>query len=187
MREISFTVHIIYFLVFSFLGWIIDSLYCRVIEKKQHTVSGYFKHLPLCPMYGVGGVALLLTIHSYSYLSWYYLLIIGTGLISLIEYLGGVFCVTILKERLWDYSNRKLHFQGHIDFLHSFFWLILTGVFIFYLYPRFISLNNYLNRIFRAFEAYDMIVLILFLLAIAVLTIHTRQKRLKALLMQFSL
>ena len=178
MGEINYTVYIIYFLVFSFLGWVIDSAYCSIVEKRLVN-SGYFKELPLCPMYGVGGITLLLSIHYFNNFPKPFLLFMGTVLLSLVEYLGGIFCVVVLRERLWDYSNRVLNLQGHVDFLHSFFWFGLTGIFVFVLYPDFIRFNSFLNRMINTSKAVDYVILILFITGAIIMTAKRRSKRLR--------
>lgn len=177
MGETRYLVLILYFLLFSLLGWILDSTYCSIVRKRLVS-SGYFRGLPLCSIYGVGGVALLLTVHYLGHWPWL-ALIIGAVILSAVEYLGGVFCVTVLKERLWDYSHHKLNLQGHIDFLHSFFWLFLTAAFIFVLYPDFIRFNSFLNNVINFPKSVDRAVLILFLTVAVIFTAQRRAKRLK--------
>ena len=54
----------------------------------------------------------------------------GCALITAIEYIFGVLFNKILKCKVWDYSNMKFNLGGQICALYSFFWLILSFLFI---------------------------------------------------------
>lgn len=46
------------FLAYSFLGWVCESIYCSIGQKKL--VNRGFLTGPLCPVYGFGAMAVLL-------------------------------------------------------------------------------------------------------------------------------
>jgi uncharacterized membrane protein len=119
--------------MFSFAGWIIDSLYRSFVDRKW-TNAGYFSG-PFCPIYGVGG---LLLVFAFQAMEEYHpaatLIVSSLGLV-LVEYLGGIFSERILKVRLWDYSKTTFNVGGHIDILHSFYWLLLASGVYFLAYP----------------------------------------------------
>ena len=112
-----FTIYVIEFLLFSFVGWIIDSGYRSFIDKKWIN-AGYFKGT-MCPIYGFGGIILMFIFNYFSFLNPLILwMMAGLGLV-IVEYAGGIFSENALKIKLWDYSNAKWHLGGHIDLLHS--------------------------------------------------------------------
>ena len=49
---------IFYFIIYSFLGWCLESVYKTIIFKKA-TNSG-FLYGPFCPMYGIAAVLMLM-------------------------------------------------------------------------------------------------------------------------------
>lgn len=55
---------------------------------------------------------------------------VGCALITAIEYVFGIFFNVILKRKVWDYSKMKFNLGGQICALYSFFWLILSFLFI---------------------------------------------------------
>ena len=121
--------YFIIFIIFAFVGWVVDSAYCS-IEKKTLVISGYFKKVPLCPIYGFGGILLLNTFSLLEPLSPILIIVTATLLITLLELFGGWFSVQFLEERLWDYSNEPFNFRGYISIWHSFLWLIsVTGLY----------------------------------------------------------
>lgn len=56
--------------------------------------------------------------------------IAGCALITAIEYIFGVIFNIILKRKVWDYSKMPLNISGQVCALYSFFWLILSFLFI---------------------------------------------------------
>lgn len=55
---------------------------------------------------------------------------IGCGFITAIELIFGIIFNVLLKRKVWDYSKMPLNIGGQICALYSFFWLILSFLFI---------------------------------------------------------
>jgi len=170
----SLTILIIYFLIFSFVGWIVDSTSSSLVRKK-FVNSGYFRTLPLCPLYGIGGVILFIFV-KYTSLPNITAIIMGTLITVAVEYLGGVFCVNILEERLWDYSQNTLHVHGHIDLTHSFLWGILVAIF-YYIFPFLLTLDILLEHILVLPHILDVSIFVAFCLAAYKLTAQQKKFR----------
>lgn len=115
------------FIVFSFLGWILDSSYCSLLNRRW-TFSGYFHGVPLCPIYGFGGVVLL---NSFAFfVGWpaWLVIVLTTLLVVIVEFIGGWLGVHLLDERLWDYSQERWNLAGYVSAWHSFLWLLVVGI-----------------------------------------------------------
>lgn len=56
--------------------------------------------------------------------------IAGCALITAIELVFGVIFNIILRRDVWDYSKMPLNLGGQICALYSFFWLLLSMLFI---------------------------------------------------------
>lgn len=56
--------------------------------------------------------------------------LIGSGFITAIELIFGIIFNIILKKNVWDYSRMPLNLGGQICALYSFFWIILSIIFI---------------------------------------------------------
>lgn len=137
------SVIIIEFLLFSFVGWLIDLVFCTILCKK--ITSGGFLRFPLCPIYGIGGL-LLMFYFKYVKFEPEYLLVFLAGLFMvLLEYVGGLFCEKILKVKVWDYSSSRFDIRGIVDPGHSLGWFILVTIFYWLLFPRFVMLENMVN------------------------------------------
>lgn len=120
-------VYIIEFFVFAFLGWIIDTLYSFTVQKRKH-VSGYFHGIPLCPIYGFGGILLVNAFALMSEMPFWIVVPVTTILIVLLEYVGGWLAEFFLEEKLWDYSKESWNVNGFVSAWHSFLWLVTVTV-----------------------------------------------------------
>ena len=56
--------------------------------------------------------------------------LIGCLFITAVEYIFGIIFNVILKRKVWDYSRMPLNIGGQICALYSFYWLILSFIFI---------------------------------------------------------
>lgn len=54
--------------------------------------------------------------------------VIGSLLITLIEFIFGLVFNLAMKENVWDYSNVPFNILGQICIPFSFLWLLLSGV-----------------------------------------------------------
>ena len=128
------TLILVEFLIFSFIGGILDLLYNFATERKWSN-TGYFK-APFCPIYGFGGLVLIFLFKILTFLSPAVQIIIAASVMVVGEYVGGIFTEKVLRLKLWDYSASRFHLHGYIHPLHSFYWLVLTIFFYFVLILR---------------------------------------------------
>lgn len=118
-----------FFFMGSIIGSLIDTVYRSMIDG-HWSYQSYFGQLlglpvPFMPVYGLGLVLLYLLI---TYLRERPLLIrifIYAVCFTMLEFIGGAFTQATLGMRLWDYSNNPLNFQGHVDILHTLYWILL--------------------------------------------------------------
>ncbi len=68
--------------------------------------------------------------------------VIGSGFITAIEFIFGIVFNIILKKNVWDYSKMPFNIAGQICLLYSFFWGILSIIFI----PLACSLSKKLRK-----------------------------------------
>ncbi len=117
----------VFFLFSSMIGWAIDSGYRSLMERRWVN-AGYFIG-PFCPIYGFGGLLLLLMVSYISDMPFLMRCLFYFVGMSAVEFIGGIFTTKVLKVRLWDYSHAPFNIMGHVDLLHSFYWLILALLF----------------------------------------------------------
>ena len=121
-----------YFIIYSFLGWVMESI-VRSISEKKLINTGFLKG-PICPIYGIGAIILFLFLDRFENKP-IMLFFISVILLTLWEYLVGVLLEKIFHTKYWDYSNQKFNFQGRICLTNSTCWGILGVVFIKYIHP----------------------------------------------------
>ena len=107
----SISYWIAYFMIYSFLGWLVEVLHARY-ESGGWINRGFLKG-PFCPIYGVG-VLMLLTLLSPVQDSWIRLFIGAVFLITLLEFITGLLLETFFGARWWDYQDEKYHIKGYV-------------------------------------------------------------------------
>ena len=166
------------FLVFSFIGWILDTTYCSLFIYHRFKPSGYFKNIPLCPVYGLGGLLIygLFTVLEKVPA----LLVIPITSIAVIafEYFAGKFCLDVFKERLWDYSKKKIHLDGFITLENSIYWVIIVLALYYFSNPHLDEIHQFFARLSEKIGGWDLFIACAFILFTYELTIYTRDKRL---------
>ena len=121
-----------YFLIYSFLGWVIESIFRSIIEKKIIN-TGFLKG-PICPIYGIGALIMSFVLDGLSN-NLICLFIASMIILTIWEYIVGVFLEKTFHTKYWDYSDHKINFQGRICLTNSIYWGILGVVFVKYIHP----------------------------------------------------
>lgn len=123
---------LLYIIVYSVLGWILESVYKTFLEKKLVN-SGFLKG-PVCPIYGFGALIMLLTLNNLKN-NVIILFIVAFFVLSIWEYLVGLFLEKVFKTKYWDYSHLKFNIQGRVCLKNSIYWGILGVIFIEIVHP----------------------------------------------------
>ncbi len=165
------TIYLLEFLFFSVVGGIIDLIYNQITEGEWSN-TGYFQ-APFCPIYGVGGVVLVLLYEIFPHFSLFAITLLGTMAMVLVEYLGGIFTEKILQVRVWNYSSSRFNYQGHIDILHSGYWLLLVILFYIFILPPILTLKSMI-RLPELLEIPFLLVLVIGLLGATLRKIPSR-------------
>src|SRR5574344_2410179 len=112
-----------FFYFYCFLGWIWESSYVSVCDKKL-TNRGFLNG-PLLPIYGSGACIILMATLPVKG-SIVLIFIFGMTAATVLEYITGSVMESIFKIRYWDYSNEKFNLNGHICLLCSFAWGVFS-------------------------------------------------------------
>lgn len=124
-----------WFIVYSFLGWIWESGYVSV--RQRRLVNRGFISGPFVTIYGVGAVLVYLILRPLTgrilelYLG-------GAALATVLEFLTGVLMEAIFHTSWWDYSDKKWNFQGKICLSSSIAWGFFT-LLLFYVFQPAVS------------------------------------------------
>ena len=123
---------LLYFIIYSFLGWIMESTF-RTIKEKKIINTGFLKG-PFCPIYGFGAIIMFLFLDQFENKP-ILLFFIAMIILTIWEYIVGVLLEKIFKTKYWDYSDHKFNFQGRICLTNSIYWGLLGVVFVKYIHP----------------------------------------------------
>lgn len=100
---------ILWFLTYSILGWVVESIYMSICNKKL-TNRG-FATGPFCPIYGVGALTVFFALRPYSN-NGLLLFVLGSLLATTIEFLTAVIMKRVFGEIWWDYNEKPFNYKG---------------------------------------------------------------------------
>ena len=142
--ELPFWSAFLIFILFSFIGWISEVIYVGVTSAHKFVNRG-FLHGPLCPVYGFGGVVILMLPPSL-YATWIPLFFASMILCTIVEYFVSWLMEKLFHTRWWDYSHYKIQLNGRICLLNSILFGFLGVVVIHFVYPLMTDLLNSLGQ-----------------------------------------
>ena len=119
MHAYYFSQWVLFFFIYSFIGWVWES--CYVSVRKRRWVNRGFMHGPMLPLYGSGAIVVLVsTIGVRENVALIFLL--GMMAATVLEYFTGAAMERLFHVRYWDYSNQKLNLHGYICVTSSLCW-----------------------------------------------------------------
>jgi uncharacterized membrane protein len=107
------------FLLYAFLGWCAEVCYAAVTSGQ--VVNRGFLNGPVCPIYGVGMVGVLLLLEPISD-NLLLLFFLGMLLCSVVELIGGWVLDKVFQSHWWDYSNQPFNLGGYVCLGFSILW-----------------------------------------------------------------
>ncbi len=125
----QFTLYFLLFIIYSFLGWLLEVVE-KLVEFKRFVNRGFLIG-PICPIYGYGVLGVILFIGSdKSDILGVFLK--ATLICAVLEYFTSYFMEKLFKARWWDYSKRKFNINGRIclELLIPFGLLSLLMIYI---------------------------------------------------------
>lgn len=117
-----------YFLMYSFIGWMVEVAYHAVTTGK--VVNRGFLAGPVCPVYGFGMLIVfgVIDIVSGTEVSRIgeanagVVFFCGLVLASLVEFIGGWGLYHAFHARWWDYRNKPFNIGGYVCLEFSIYW-----------------------------------------------------------------
>lgn len=149
---------ILYFIFYSILGWIMETVYCSIPARRF--VPRGFLHGPLCPIYGVGVLLMILFFEPLKG-NLFVFYIVSTITMSAWEYFVGWFLEATTHVKYWDYSNFRFNLKGRICLWVCLTWGVLSYVTIFWLHPPVAKLFEKIPPLARQTTALALAVLVL--------------------------
>ncbi|GKT09914.1 HD domain-containing protein [Desulforhabdus sp. TSK] len=135
------------FSFFSILGWMLEVSY-RSVRDKRFVNPGLLKG-PYLILYGAGAVMLMAAVSLLQESNWgtkaFAYFIITTGL----EFGSGLVAQYFFQIRLWDYSDQRFNYRGHICLKFSLYWILLAFAFEYAALPPYQSMLVLLSPVFK--------------------------------------
>lgn len=159
------------FSCFAILGWILEVAY-RSSRAGRFVNPGLLKG-PYLILYGAGALILMeaaallqaaaagLAVKTLIYFA------VTTGL----ELLSAVIAKRLFNARLWDYSDERFHYKGHICLKFSLYWIALAFAFEYLVLPPYrVLLGQFVPAVKGVFAGAVLSFMLLDLLTTAVRT-----------------
>ncbi len=132
------------FVLYSFLGYLIEVTSCSMLEKKINFSRGYFVG-PYLPIFGVGGIIFVLFFQKYRN-DIFALFMVGMVSSCILEYVTSYLLEKIFKLRWWDYSYKKFHLNGRISLGTGIAFGILGIIIVRYVHPFLLHIFSFLSN-----------------------------------------
>lgn len=145
-KEYSLISYILFFFTFSFVGWIWE-VGLHLINDGVFVNRGTM-HGPWIPIYGIGGVLILLLLKKY-YNNPFKLFVASFILCGIVEYFFGWVLETFIHMRYWNYSGYFINIKGRVC-LEGLIVFGLGGVGFTYIFAP--ILDNFYKKINDKFK-----------------------------------
>ncbi len=152
--EYTFTELCWLFLIYSFIGWVIEAA-VGTIKNRRFTNRG-FSTGPFCIVYGIAAVVMSVTLTEL--IDNPVFLFIGCGVqATVIEWITGKTLERLNRRKWWDYSGKKMNFDGYICLQYTLLWAVLGVLCLKYGNTFFLFLYNFIPQPVPAIISYILI------------------------------
>lgn len=118
----SFMQIIFLFFCYSFLGWVLETGFAAVRQRRYVDRSALFG--PLCVIYGITGIVITLGLQELRG-NWFFLFLGSAIYATVAEWIAGHILERVTHTRWWNYSGHRWNLDGYICLGASILWGIL--------------------------------------------------------------
>lgn len=122
----------IFFMIYSFLGWTCESVYCSLGEGRL--INRGFLTGPFCPIYGFGALLILMFLSPLTD-NFPTIFLAGMFITSLLEYVSSYILEIAFHTKWWDYSSYKFNIRGRVCLKNSLMFGFLGLLLHFFIHP----------------------------------------------------
>lgn len=126
-------IYILYFFFYSAVGWLFESIYCSIGEKKL--INRGFLTGPICPIYGKGALVMALLLYNPFRDKPMVVFFLGMVFCDMVEYASSFIMEKLFNARWWDYKDELLNIKGRICLKHTLYWGIAATFFVKTVHP----------------------------------------------------
>lgn len=165
-----------FFMIGSFLGVVIELLYCLVTKHKIESRVGVI-YGPFNPVYGFGAVLMAVSLSRLAKKRdiWIFFGAMVVG--GLFEYTCSLWQELSLGTVSWEYSHTPFNLSGRTNLMFAFFWGILGLFWVKDLFPRVSRLIERIPKKVGVPLTWVMTVLMVFDMAISCMAVDRQAER----------
>ncbi len=141
---------VLLFTVYSFLGWLSESIYCSFPAKRF--VNRGFLNGPVCPVYGFGALLVISVLTRYRE-NLFLLFLAAVVLTSALEYATGLVLERAFHTKYWDYADKPLNLQGRVCLENSLMFGGMSVLAVAVIHPALLGLAGKIHPAARAVSA----------------------------------
>ncbi len=141
MRSLDVTTLFIWFVLYSCIGWLYETIYCYVTSG--NLTNRGFLYGPLCPIYGVS-ILLMVTFFTNRWNNLLTLFLSCSLIATVVEFISSYWMEKIFDRRWWNYADMPLNLNGRICLGASILFGLSGVLFVRFIHPaisRFLSYN----------------------------------------------
>ncbi len=161
--------YIIYFFIYALIGTIMEIITIYIEEKKLVLNRGYLIG-PYIPIYGVGGLLIILFLSRYSD-DLFILFGMSMLLCGSLEYFVSYLMEKLFNMRWWDYSHTKYNINGRIELNRLISFGIMGIVVIKIFHPFFFDIVHSFSS--KTIIFISVVLLIIFIVDFIISTVTT--------------
>lgn len=156
---------ILYFIVYSFGGWILECIYARFVQKK-FVNRGFLKGC-FCPIYGFGAFISVFSFYLAGILvkQNIYAALLGVLfsmiLVTVFEYFSGYLLDKLFNRRYWDYTGHFLNINTYVCLPYSLLWGVLAFVLAKGIHPHVAQLTALIPSTAKAVFSFGLLLYLL--------------------------
>lgn len=141
INPIEYRYFFIWFIIYAFIGWIYETTYCSIKERKF--VNRGFLYGPVIPIYGVGAMVIILVLGEVKNIVVLFLSSMVVN--SIIEYFTSWAMEKLFNARWWDYSRYPFNINGRICLYGALVFGVLSVLLIDFINPFVVRLTSHLS------------------------------------------
>ena len=122
------------FFIGCFIGVVLETIWCRIRFKHFESRKGLV-YGPFNLVYGFGALVMTLSLSWFDNMRDLYIIVFGTFIGGVYEYVCSVIQEKLLGSVSWDYRRFPLNLNGRINLLYCIFWGILALLWVRDFYP----------------------------------------------------
>lgn len=169
---------IIYFLIYSVIGWMCEVVYCSFLSKKF--VNRGFLAGPVCPVYGFGALFVIWLLKPVE-ANVVIVFMCGFVITSVLEYITGWFLEAVFHTQWWNYDDQRFNLNGRVCLKNSVMFGVMSVILMKVLHPFIVYSVGLLPMLWTRITAITLVAVLSVDLVFTINTLTNLHDRLRKL------